>query len=95
MAILFMARQTRRDLSQRRYWPQPESVLAKLRKALPGFRTFKPFIQRFASTTHAVAQVLEILKTQGLASVYVDLRGKYLVNVIIQFGQRKIQNAGP
>jgi hypothetical protein len=46
--------------------PQPESVLAKLRKALPGFRTFKPFIQRFASTTHAVAQVLEILKTQGL-----------------------------
>jgi hypothetical protein len=45
---------------------QPDSVLAKLRKALPGFRTFKPFIQRFASTTHAVARVLEILKNQGL-----------------------------
>jgi hypothetical protein len=28
--------------------------------------TFKPFIQRFASTTHAVARVLEILKNQGL-----------------------------
>jgi hypothetical protein len=45
---------------------QPDSVLAKLRKALPGFQTFKPFIQRFASTTHAVAWVLEILKNQGL-----------------------------
>jgi hypothetical protein len=45
---------------------QPESVTAKLRKALPGFRRFKPFIQRFASTTHAVSRVLEILKNQGL-----------------------------
>jgi hypothetical protein len=45
---------------------QPDGVLAKLRKALPGFRTFKPFIRRFASTTHAVARVLEILKNRGL-----------------------------
>ena len=45
---------------------QPDSVLAKLRNALPGFRRFKPFIQRFASTTHAVARVLEIPKNQGL-----------------------------
>jgi len=45
---------------------QPDSALAKLRKALPGFRTFTPFIRRFASTTHAVARVLEILKNRGL-----------------------------
>jgi hypothetical protein len=45
---------------------QPKSVLARLRKALPGFRTFKPFIQRFASTTQAVARILEILKNHGL-----------------------------
>lgn len=45
---------------------QPERILAKLRKALPGFHRFKPFIQRFASTTHAVSRVLEILKNQGL-----------------------------
>jgi hypothetical protein len=45
---------------------QPKSVLVKLRNALPGFRRLKPFIQRFASTTHAVSQVLEILKNHGL-----------------------------
>jgi hypothetical protein len=45
---------------------RPDGVLAKLREALPGFRKFKPFIQRFASTTDAVARVLEILKNQGL-----------------------------
>ena len=42
------------------------SVLARLRKALPGFLLLKPFILRFASTTRLVSQVMEIIKNQGL-----------------------------
>jgi hypothetical protein len=42
------------------------SLLAKLRIAMPGFLVLKPFIQRFASTTIVVSQVMEILKNKGL-----------------------------
>lgn len=39
---------------------------AKLREVLPGFMALRGFVQRFASTTHAVARMLEILKNNGL-----------------------------
>ena len=39
---------------------------AKLRKVLPGFMALRGFVQRFASTTHTVARMLEILKNHGL-----------------------------
>lgn len=42
------------------------SVLAKLRKTLPGFLRLKPFIKRFANTAQVVSQVMEILKNKGL-----------------------------
>ncbi len=42
------------------------SVLAKLRKTLPGFLRLKPFIKRFANTAQVVSQVIEILKNKGL-----------------------------
>jgi hypothetical protein len=45
---------------------QPENVRAKLRKALPGFLKFKPFIRHFASTTYGVSRVLAVLKNKGL-----------------------------
>jgi len=42
------------------------SLLARLRTALPGFLLLKPFIERFASTTKVVSQVMEVLKNTGL-----------------------------
>ena len=45
------------------------SLLAKLRTALPGFIVLKPFIKRFASTTQVIAQVMGILKNQGLDQI--------------------------
>ena len=45
------------------------SVLEKLRKALPNFCQSREFIVRFASTTHIVSQVMEILKNKGLDKV--------------------------
>ena len=42
------------------------SLLARLRTAMPGFLLLKPFIQRFASTTKVVSQVMEVLKNRGL-----------------------------
>jgi len=42
---------------------------AKLREVLPGFTALKGFVQRFASTTHVVARMLEILKNHGLNQV--------------------------
>jgi hypothetical protein len=39
---------------------------AKLREVLPGFMALRGFVQRFASTTHSVARMLEILKNNGL-----------------------------
>ncbi len=45
---------------------EQHSALAKLRAAMPGFASLRPFIEQFASTVQAVAQVLEILKNQGL-----------------------------
>ena len=42
------------------------SVLAKLRLALPGLMLLRPFIIRFATTTHGVSQVMAILKNTGL-----------------------------
>jgi len=42
------------------------SLLARLRTALPGLLLLKPFIQRFASTTKVVSQVMEVLKNTGL-----------------------------
>jgi hypothetical protein len=46
--------------------PAPDSALAKLRSALTGFASLRPFIERFACTAKTVAQVMEILKNQGL-----------------------------
>ncbi len=43
-----------------------ESVLAKLRAALPGFVALRPFLETFASTAVTVSQVMEILKNKGL-----------------------------
>jgi len=48
------------------------SVLARLRKALPGFLLLKPFILRFAGTTRLVSQVMEIVKSQGLGQATCD-----------------------
>lgn len=42
------------------------SLLDKLRHALPGFMSLKPFIKRFAYTTKIVSQVMDILKNKGL-----------------------------
>jgi len=43
-----------------------ESLLARLRQALPGFTQLKPFIMRFANQAKIVSRVMEILKNQGL-----------------------------
>ena len=48
---------------------QKGSLLAKLRTALPGFIVLKPFIKRFASTTQVIAQVMGVLKNQGLDQI--------------------------
>lgn len=42
------------------------SQLDKLRTAFPGFLSMRGFIESFANTTTIVAQVMEILKNQGL-----------------------------
>lgn len=42
------------------------SQLSRLRKAFPNFSQSREFIDRFASTTYIVSQVLEILKNKGL-----------------------------
>jgi hypothetical protein len=42
------------------------SVLARLRKALPGFSRLRPFITDFAKTAIVTSQVMEILKNKGL-----------------------------
>jgi len=42
------------------------SVLERLRKTFPGFNTLKPFIKNFACTAKITADVMEILKNQGL-----------------------------
>ena len=48
------------------------SVLARLRKALPGLLLLKPFILRFASTTRLVSQAMEIVKSQGICPATYD-----------------------
>lgn len=48
------------------------SVLARLRKALPGLLLLKPFILRFASTTRLVSQAMEIVKSQGICPASYD-----------------------
>jgi hypothetical protein len=45
---------------------QEHSALAKLRSALVGFAGLRPFIEPFASTVLVIAEVLKILKQQGL-----------------------------
>jgi hypothetical protein len=45
---------------------EQHSALAKLRAATIGFAPLRPFIERFASSVQAVAEVLEILKNKGL-----------------------------
>lgn len=45
---------------------EQHSALAKLRAALVGFAPLRPFIERFAATVRAVADMLEILKNKGL-----------------------------
>lgn len=42
------------------------SQLSRLRKAFPNFSQSREFIERFASTTYIVSQVMEILKNKGL-----------------------------
>jgi hypothetical protein len=42
------------------------SALAKLRVAMAGLASLRPFIERFAATVLGVAEVLEILKNKGL-----------------------------
>ena len=46
--------------------PEQHSALAKLRTAMTGFASLRPFIERFASTAKTVAEVMEILKNKGL-----------------------------
>ena len=48
------------------------SVLARLRKALPGFLRLKPFIKSFANTAQVVSAVMEILKNKGLDSTHYE-----------------------
>ena len=48
------------------------SVLARLRKALPGLLLLKPFILRFADTTRLVSQAMEIVKSQGICPATYD-----------------------
>jgi hypothetical protein len=45
---------------------QKGSQLEKIRKALPGFNTLKPFIKQFARTTKLVSEIMEVLKNKGL-----------------------------
>jgi hypothetical protein len=45
------------------------SELEKLREVLPDFLQMRGFIERFARTTHVIAEVLEILKNKGLNKV--------------------------
>lgn len=44
------------------------SVLARLRKALPGFSALRPFITTFAATAVTVSHVMATLKNKGLDS---------------------------
>ncbi len=48
------------------------STLARLRKALPGFNSLKPFIKRFAQTADIVSEVMGILKNKGLDQASYD-----------------------
>jgi hypothetical protein len=51
---------------------------AKLREVLPGFMALRGFVQRFASTTHTVARMLEILKNNGLNHANYELCAQLL-----------------
>jgi hypothetical protein len=42
------------------------SVLARLRKTLPGFSRLKPFIRSFAQTAQATSEIMALLKNKGL-----------------------------
>jgi len=42
------------------------SVLEKLRQALPGFNSLRPFIEQFAKTAQVTSEVMRILKNNGL-----------------------------
>ena len=44
------------------------SILARFRKAMPGFVSLRPFIIRFAKTTKVTSSVMKILKNKGLDS---------------------------
>ena len=43
-----------------------DSLRAKLRSAMTGLASLRPFIERFVLTAHRMAEVLAILKNQGL-----------------------------
>lgn len=43
-----------------------KKMLQKLRSALPGFRSLKPFIEHFAHTTKISSQIMKIVKNKGL-----------------------------
>lgn len=45
---------------------QKGSQIEKLKKILPGFMGFKPFIESFFQATNITAQIMEILKSKGL-----------------------------
>jgi hypothetical protein len=55
--------------------------LAKLREVLPGFMALRGFVRRFASTTHTVARVLEILKNHGLNQANHELCVQFLATL--------------
>jgi hypothetical protein len=43
-----------------------ESLLARVREALPGSSRLTPFIRSFSRTAQATSEIMEILKNQGL-----------------------------
>jgi hypothetical protein len=54
------------EITQERGRSQDESVLQKLREAMPNFSRMRPFIQRFATTTIVINKVNSVLKNKGL-----------------------------
>jgi hypothetical protein len=54
---------------------------ARLHEVLPGFMALRGFVQRFASTTHTVARMLEILKNHGLNQANHELCAQLLATL--------------
>ena len=54
------------DITQERGRSQDDSVLQRLREAMPNFSRMRPFIQRLATTTAVINKVSSVLKNNGL-----------------------------